>query len=99
MDLPENTVRANPSNPDTENSQKEHIIEKQHARDLKFKKHLPCVAFHKFGAAILKILLFGRHFWPKIQYGRHFWLSYGQKAKFSKSLIKCVEYHTGKVGP
>ena len=30
------------------------------ASDLKFGMYLPCVAFHKFDAAILKILLFGQ---------------------------------------
>ena len=54
-------VRTKVLNRDTENSQK----------DMKFGMYLPCVAFHKFDVAILKILLFG-HFmannpkWPPL---------------------------------
>ena len=34
-------------------------LNNKHFRDLKFKIYLLCMEFHKFGVAILKILLFG----------------------------------------
>ena len=54
------TVRAKPSNRDTEISQKVCIhLNSKNFRDLKFGLYIPCVAFDKFDVAILKILLFG----------------------------------------
>ena len=39
-------------------------LNRKHAMELKFGMYLPCVAFHKFDVAILKISLFG-HFMAK----------------------------------
>ena len=41
-------------------------LNSKHARNLKFGMHTPCVAFHRFGEAILEILLFGRFMAKKL---------------------------------
>ena len=41
-------------------------LNSKHARNLKFWMHFPCVAFHRFGEAILEILLFGRFMAKKL---------------------------------
>ena len=61
MDLPVNTVRAKPSNRDSETHKRYMIyLNSKHYRDLKFGMYFPCVAFNKFDATILKIFRFGQ---------------------------------------
>ena len=54
-----NTVHAEPSDYILKPHQRNIHLNNKHSGDLKIRIYLPCMAFQKFGGAILKIVHFG----------------------------------------